>query len=264
MPDINPPGMLQWMKRVERDLQEFHRHRHPGLAARIAALEARVANSGRIEVVEFATSGELHLDDYPWVRTVTFCVQGGGGSGGGASATAAGEVAEGGGGAGGGYCELTLPVESLEETINITVGDGGSGSSGGGNQGGLSRVILPVGGTLCTANGGNGGDFGVATSSGATRTPGGTGGTATGGDLNIQGDYGGTGVIVNDVNIVKTGTGGGSFLAGWVSSSAPTTFGVAGQLYGGGSTGASNGFNNGAARTSHDGARGVVFVRLYG
>lgn len=130
-------------------------------------------DSGLASVQTFTSSGT-------WTRPtgitkVMVEVQSGGGSG--CYAT----DAVGGCGGGGGYARKFIDVSSIS-SATITVGSGGAGVSSNsvGNDGGNS--IWSDGTNTVTANGGAGG----------TRTQyyGGVGGTATGGDINIQGQYG--------------------------------------------------------------------------
>jgi hypothetical protein len=157
---------------------------------------------------------------------------GGGGSGG--NSTSGGT-----GGGGGGYSEKFI-TSGLGATETITVGLGGIAATNGnnGNTGGTTSF-----GAHCSATGGTGGK--TANGLGV-----GSGGTGSGGDINIQGG-GGTVSITTS----QGGNGGGSMLsgsiAGAIGSGVPT-----GQLYGGGSGGTNGG--TGAA-----GAAGIVIVYEY-
>ena len=145
------------------------------------------------------------------ITKVIMEVQGAGGSGS-AHASTASLI---GGGSGGGYARKLLDVSSIS-TSTITVGAGGAGVTGAvGNAGGLSKWA--DGSNNIIGNGGNG-----ATHASYNCV---VGGTATGGDVNIQG---GTGTWFN---YTKT-TGGNSILGlggcgGYnvVADSDPTGYG---------------------------------------
>ncbi len=131
-------------------------------------------DSGLASMQVFTSSGTWTKPS--GITKVIVEVQAGGGSGCYAS------NAVGGCAGGGGYARKLIDVSSIS-TATITVGSGGAGLSSNsvGNDGGNS--IWSDGTNTVTANGGAGG----------TRTDftGGAGGTATGGDINIQGQYGG-------------------------------------------------------------------------
>jgi hypothetical protein len=87
-----------------------------------------------------------------------------------------------------------------------------------------------------------GGPIGAATGTNNS-TGGGTGGTGSGGDINVDGDAGGIGQVISAIPI-KLNNGGGSVLGGMQRSSATVntqTAGLAGATYGGGASGSSNG-----------------------
>lgn len=132
-------------------------------------------------------------------------IAGGGGGGGGAS---------GGGGGAGGVREVTgIPV-TPGQTLTITVGAGGAGTTGTGNSGGNS-AILNGATTLASAVGGGGG--GPESSSGlAGGSGGGAGGVAGSGGAGTagQGNTGGT----NASAVRHAGGGGGAGAAGGAGS----------------------------------------------
>lgn len=99
----------------------------------------------------------------------------GGGSGSGVTSAAAT------GGAGGGYAEGVITGQTVGASLTITVGAGGTGGSGSGNgtAGGTSSIAALI---SCT-----GGAGGIGSSSGAASGASVSGGTATGGSLNISG-----------------------------------------------------------------------------
>jgi hypothetical protein len=97
-------------------------------------------------------------------------------------------------------------------------------------------------------------------------TPGGAGGTASGGDINSQGGYGNVGIIGSATNNQVWGGGGG--VAALYSASVTGTSGVstaAGATGIGFGSGGSGGQAepNGGAVTGGKGANGVIIVTTY-
>jgi len=190
-----------------------------------------------------------------------FCVGGGGGGGG------AGTNSVGGGGGGAGFSSRILTKDELgTQPIPITIGQGGTG--GGPGQPGNGGTPTSFG-TFMTANGGQGGisfsgtdNFSVAA--------GGTPGNGTGGDVNLDGQYGFPGFIAgNGVSsgIGISGSGGASFLgfgAGSVTINAASSFvpGVNATSYGAGGSGAVAA-SQGQAVSGGRGANGVVIINVY-
>lgn len=185
-------------------------------------------------------------------------VIGGGGSGGGNPTTGAGQFACSGGGGGGGYARKLFLASALAASETIDVGGGGAAATAGsaGNAGGVSRFASGKA-YVVTANGGAAGALGVAGT--ATGASGGAGGTATGGDINIQGDQGGYGAVEASRPFFFA-IGGGTRLgpATWPPNNVLTN-GAAGKIYGGGSSGAISGASEGT-RGSTAGAAGAVIV----
>lgn len=149
------------------------------------------------------------------------CVGAGGGAGGGSSAT--GQLCFAGGA--GGYSAKLFTAAQIGVSQSFVIGTGGAvGSTG--STGGNSTF-----GSILTSNGGVGGVFNPNTAS----TPNGIGGTATGGDINIQGGNGSMSTWTT--SNLFSGQGGNSFFApgGAISyvSSAGTANGNNG-LYGSG------------------------------
>ncbi len=135
------------------------------------------------------------------------CV-GGGGAGGGLGKTSCSWVSVdevGSGGGAGGYCEgFVTGITVGTTTISVTVGAGGVGAAGCNgdvaNSGTASTVTLTLPAATFTANGGTGGKTSEVDAS--TNQPGGEGGTATGGSINLPGANGGnsiTSITGNDV-----------------------------------------------------------------
>ena len=209
-------------------------------AAAIVSTKLSGVESGLTSVQTFTSSGT-------WTRPsgitkVLMEVQGAGGSG---SGSVNGENAQGGGG--GGYAKKFLNVSSIS-TATITVGTGGAGVVG---SSGTNAGI--IGGASSWADGtntitGNGGGAGQTTNDTPT-----VGGTATNGDINIQGGDG-----LSRYNADQF-TGGGSMLGfgGMGKTINKTTVARPPRGYGAGSGGA---YNTGSSET---GGAGIVIVWEY-
>ncbi|MCC6426296.1 MAG: hypothetical protein IT435_05695 [Phycisphaerales bacterium] len=158
-------------------------------------------------------------------------VEGWGAGGGGGYTTGAVNQHGGGGGAGGGLIKRldVLPGDTLE----ITIGAGGTGTAPGpsdvdGGDGGDTVIVHKRGGSTLATFTAAGGHGGTGAGGGSF---GGNGGIGSGGDINFEGGNAESG---------KTGRGGVGGCNGR-SGSAPATpgYGFGGGGYGGGDTGAS-------------------------
>lgn len=180
---------------------------------------------------------------------------GGGGQGGGCAATAAGQVAEAGGGSAGGYCESILAASALGPTVAVTVGAGGSaGAAGATGAAGAASTF----GSFWTAGGGGGGVLGAATAANAVSDSG-AGGTASGGNvINIVGNEGGNGRVINLVHVMAN-HGAGSRLGADVNGTATNTAGITGRMYGSGGSGSRRSASQ-AAVAGPIGSAGIVIV----
>jgi hypothetical protein len=161
-------------------------------------------------------------------------VQAGGGQGGAVGSSDNG--AAGAGGGGGGYCYKIIPAASLGSTETVTVGGGGSGGADPTGTGGPSSF-----GSHCSTTGGGGVDE-------DTNDQAGTGGTATGGDINRPGQAG---------DEDGKGAGGNSVLG--FGGKAPDSDGAgrAGVSYGGGGSSA---YCDGSCSAADGGAGAVGAV----
>lgn len=196
-------------------------------------------------------------------------VVGGGGGGAGAAATTAGNASGGGSGGGGGYARKMFTAADLagDSTYDVVVGGGGAGVSGATapNAGSPSSFA----GTGITTVQGNGGGVGAHLASGSSDIGrvGGTGGTASGGDINVKGAAGQ--MSFRDSAKFTSGTGGSSALGGGgvgatSANGSDQIAGNAGGAYGGGGSGAIS-QGGGTAATGGNGADGVVIVtEFYG
>ena len=184
----------------------------------------------------------------------------GAGGGGGAANGALGETREAAGGGGGGYCEKLFQAGSLGATEAVQVGGaGGGGATPSGNGGDGQDSIF----NTLTAFGGSGGtgQFGGAACFG------GAGGAATGGDINIPGQYGGGGGSLGAIALGSGGAGGSSLLGHGGASIKTGDFnnaqaGRAGGNYGGGGGGGSV-VNLTFDEPGGAGADGIVIIDQY-
>ena len=144
------------------------------------------------ETLYFTSSGDFKKADFPWLRAIRVKCQGAGGAGG----SIQNGTGVSGAGSGGGYAESFIAdIESLPDTVQVTVGAGGTTVTGGdGNPGGDSSF-----GSIVEATGGGGGG-----SNGSTSIPG-----AGTGDFNINGGWGTPGGSGTDF---PGGVGGSSYM----------------------------------------------------
>ena len=222
-----------------------------------ATVRARLDQGlGLREIVTFTSDGTFTKATYPWLRAVRVRCQGGGGAGGGATATSAGQASFGSGGSAGGYSESFILASNLDESISVTVGEGGTGASGVDGNAGTGSLF----GALVTTEGGNGGFTRAAgTPPLAIR---GIGGAAIGtGDLAIEGGASTPAISVGaTAATVIAGAGANSFLGG--GGVGTTANPQPGRGFGGGGGGLGNTANS-AAAPGADGADGIVIVELY-
>lgn len=180
------------------------------------------------------------------------CIGGGGGSSGFDASSSNGNCDGSGGGA---YSARMFTATQIGASQSYSVGSGGAGGIGGagsseipGSNGGDTTF-----GSFLVAGGG------VA---GFSTAPG-TGGIATGGDININGQMGEPVPFPSS----ETGTKGGSSLMGF-GGGTPTS-GIStdpdakynGNLYGGGASGCY--INTGSAFTGASGAQGIIIITEY-
>lgn len=171
------------------------------------------------------------------IKRVIVEVQGGGGGGSADTAHAADLNS----GAGGGYARKFLDVSSVS-SATITVGTGGAGAQAAdtaGGNGGTSSWADGVN-TNVVGNGGEGGPIGTTTIMAV-------GGTGTGGDVNIQGQYG---------NFWSRAIGGSSFMGFGGSPMLGTGLAAMNATgYGGGGAPC-----NPSPYDAGDGSQGIVIV----
>lgn len=189
------------------------------------------------------TSGTTWTTPSDISTATTFKVTLVGGGGGGAGHSAANEKS-GAGGAGG---ALIKYISGLTASTGYTyaIGAAGAGGTGAANGTAGGNTTLTIGATTYTGNGGGFGTF---------DNLGGTGGTATNGDINIQGQNGGG--APSNASSAVSGTMGGSpgFGLGLGGASIITGNGAAATGYGGGGGGGVGSSNGGA------GTQGVIII----
>lgn len=208
--------------------------------------------------MEVKTSGTSASWSVPAALQVTgakwkVTIVGGGGQGGGTNTTA-GQTGAGGGSGGVVVCFITYVAG--QNTMTYTVGAGGStgGTNANGQGGGNSSIVYNS--VTITAGGGGGGNVG---SSAAT---GGTGGTASGGTLNIAGGTGGSsGTMASTSNYQGDGasTPLGYGQGGKMPSTAAGSTGQGATGFGAGGSGGRNGTGT-TARAGGAGTAGVVII----
>lgn len=200
-----------------------------------------VGGGNLLNIQYFTTAGTATYTPTTGTNSVIVEVVGGGGGGGGTAAVAS---TSGGGGGGGGFA--SKKITSAFSGVTVTVGAGGTAgaTSGSGGAGGTSSF-----GALLSATGGVGG------SSGSTDANSSVGGSGASGDLNILGGSG------FSSGTAQFSIGGSSYYAGNLANAQRNTAGIAGQVYGGGATGAVN--TTSTARAGAAGASGIVIVYEY-
>jgi hypothetical protein len=175
------------------------------------------------------------------VNTILAVCTGGGGGGGGCLST----NTTGGGAAGGTAIKFT---SSPASSYTVTIGAGGAGGASGGNAGSAGATSSL--GALISATGGEG--------AGAAVHGGTSGGTGTGGDLNIDGGAGANGTGSGSSGLDNGGLGGSSFLGGGGRGGfGSETGGRAGEAYGSGGGGAGG---NNSASAGGAGKDGIIWV----
>lgn len=212
----------------------------------------KIIAPGLPEVQSFAASGTWTKP--AGLRAAIVEVWGAGGGGGGTIGVGSG-LSEGGGGGGGGYVRKLYQASELSSTEAVTVGAGGTVTSGAdGNAGGNSTF------KGLTAGGGGGGA--VMTSATTSQSAlAGTRGSASGGDLNCVGSNGGNGRTILGVPCF-TNHGGASPCGGGETQQFDFTAsaGSAGQSPGGGGSGS---FSSTASFAGGVGAVGRILITTY-
>lgn len=234
---------------------------------RVTVVEGNIADLGVTWLAQqrFTASGTFTKATYPLGTKVHVRCVGGGGGGGGCQINAAGNNSAGGAGGGGAYAESWLDTSALATSVTVTVGAGGtaggtagSGTAGNGGDSSFGAHVV-AGGGVGGGNGGTGTTWFFVT--------GGAGGTASAGDVQMDGSAGTHG-IRNGTSYISGqqagGTGGAAAgFGGGGGASGVNAVGSIGRDYGGGGGGSSSAAST-AARNGIAGAPGLVIVDIYG
>jgi hypothetical protein len=197
------------------------------------------------EQVIFTSTGDFEKADYPYLKAIRARVVGGGGGGGSAQNT---DACAGGGGAGGYSEKFYTDMSLVPASFSVLVGAGGAGGGGTGTAGGTSDFLY---------NNATGGAGGVGTTT-TTAGVGGVGGVGAGGDINVNGQPGFTGMLMNPR---QAGRGGDSeFGRGGVQTGTASP-GAGGNGYGAGGSGGVA--NNSTVRAGGAGSAGIVILDLF-
>ncbi|EOM2937066.1 hypothetical protein [Cronobacter malonaticus] len=184
---------------------------------------------------------------------------GGGGGGGGATTTTSGQYSPAGGGGGGGYTAKL--IRSGFSGLQINIGAGGLGATGGSASGDPGGPTTFAG---MTAPGGGGGQPGGTTTSNNTGGGGGAGGAlGSGGDINKSGQPGEGGVSYSASSFAGSGGGNAKFPFGGGARRASNNPGIAPTEPGCGGGGGNNNANQTATRTGASGSAGVAIIWEY-
>jgi hypothetical protein len=214
---------------------------------------SRPPNAGSFKNVTVLTTPGVTTFTVPTLTTTVFIKMWGAGGGSGGGTTTAGGSGAGGGG-GGGYLEKTLTVNG-GDTLTCTVGIGGAGGVGDtvGSPGTASTIVYNA--VTYTAGGGLGGTQGSIS---AGFHLGGAGGTATNGDVNIQGGTGQAGLDSASTFTSGWGAGGDAAGGGANGTQALYAFGAGnpGIAPGGGASGA----NTTTAQNGAAGGNGMIVL----
>lgn len=214
-----------------------------------------------VNVQTFTSSG-TYTPTSGMSKCIVQCV-GGGGGGGGANTN---QNSSGAGGGSGAYCTNVFSAATIGASQTVTIGAGGTAgtTAAAGGTGGTTTF-----GGLLSAGGGLGAEASNTTLVIFNYT-GGSGGTATGGYINVSGNAGDDSAYgvwaslgPNSGALSHAGNGGASFFGG-AGESAPSGLisnGGAGS-FGGGGGGASTG-TSGVTHTGGVGGNGVIIVTEY-
>jgi hypothetical protein len=196
-------------------------------------------------------------------RWLILLVQGAGGAGGGAAGNGAGTSASGGGGGAGGW---SLAIEATPAaTYTYTVGAGGVSGSAGSHAGGAGGTTQIAGGVRSITVTGGGGGFGDLATVVGTTSVGGSGGVATGGNLNVGGALGRCGASA-DATLASVANGGNALLGvggvgGITSGGSGAMHGSPGSGFGGGGGGGvATGVSTTTLRFGGAGGNGAIVI----
>lgn len=242
-----------------------------GALVRTSAMPAKIARQVITANGSFSFSGtgimNYPMKDWTFLKII---VIGGGGAGGGVPATGAGSHSTGSGGGGGGYAEHFINKADVPSSgsVNVTVGAGGTGVSGGaGNNGGTTTF-----GSFIKATGGFGGGLYGNNPNWVIGIPGDGGMGAGNGTVYLSNPPlflpGGPGHPGGGyASLGNSGVGGSSQMghgggAQYAPNAGISMDGLPGVGYGGGGGGAF-GSSSSTAKAGGAGSKGVIIVEFY-
>ena len=226
-------------------------------------------DGGLIGFQKITTTGAFTYTPTPGTNSVIIELQGAGGGGGAVAANpGASKFNFGGGGGGGAY--LLVRLTANFSGASGSVGAKGTGGSSGGNNAGStggSTTFTTTGGAPVTYTAAGGvGDGTVAAAGVPFNSGAAAGGTATNGDINVQGGYARPGVVTA-ITAGFSGAGGSSRFSQGAGpaplfSTNSSLIGNDAAGYGGGGSGA---INEGTATTQRggNGSDGIVIIWEY-
>ncbi len=240
-------------------------------AGALPSFQAAAGGGGFTSIVSqvFTSSGTFLPTSGLSFAIIEVCGGGGGGGGCDVFVSVTGAITVGGGGGGGGYSREIVTAATIGASQTVTIGAGGAGGAPGINAGAAGGTTSV--GSIISATGGAGGAARVINGTSATAL-GGAGGVGSGGNFNITGEPGFTGLSGQENAVYGfgiSGKGGNSYFSGGgaavVAQIFVTSFnGNAGTNYGGGGSGAVN-FDTtaGTSKAGGDGAGGIVVITEY-
>lgn len=183
-------------------------------------------------------------------------IGGGGGGGGVANSSTSTSGAAGSGGGGGKVRHL---ISTPPASLIYTVGAGGSGGAAGANNGsdGTASTVADGGSLSLSAGAGSGGSA-VTASASFLRGVGGAGGSSSGGDENVTGEWGLNGTTY-DADITCFPVGGAGFHGIRAALLGQSVDGTDAVDYGGGGTGATS-VRNAVNKAGGDGLGGMIRI----
>ncbi len=231
-PDTDPSFGATYTKDSGGQPELFYREENNGDEVQITSDGVLNNTDGRLKSVQvFPTSGTWTKP--AGINLIRIQLVGGGAGGGGGT---------GGAGGSGGYAESLIDASALTAET-VTIGGGGNGGAGGFDNGANGQTTSF--GAFATAGGGSGGGSGAFGGG-----DGGGGGSGTGGDINVVGGHGTTGVSSG-----PGGTGGASYYGGGGNGPGSGS-GNMGEAFGSGGGGA-------GSTSGGNGAPGFIVVWEY-